>query len=129
MTITSDPMSPLATEHDTDLLPGSTDVEWAERAYRHRPSRPTEIHRRVPRARRSRNRGRVMAAAAAVLVVMAGMTVLLIAPWSSSSTRPAPNAPAVVTQSAHVIPGHATVTPPLLRPATIPQLGVTAPSR
>ena len=111
---------------DSDLLPGSTDVEWAERAYRHH-SRPVaaqpftvrRLERRVMLPRR------LLAAVLVVLFVVVGLVLLLTTQANApTTTRPQmPPAPASVTKPSAVTPQASrpsTLVPPLLRPSSFP---------
>ena len=129
MTITSDYVSPLGYELNTDLLPGSTDVEWAERAFGRWPT-PSDDHRAVRRSN-PRRRIRILVAAIALLLAMAGLVILLTTSGSSAptTTTPAVSQQAVTAPSGRVGSGHVTLTPPLLRPSPFTFPILTAPRR
>ena len=125
MTITSDHLSSLVDEPGADLLPGSTDIEWAERAYRHQPNPGP---RQGPRTavRRARRRLRTFIGAVVLVLAMAGLVVLLTTQGGSPpSTRPSP----VTAPTAKVATGHVSLTPPLLRPPTLQLPILTAPTK
>ena len=115
MTIASHQISPFLEETDVDQRPGSSDITWAQRAYRHQRSEPANERRRVPRAGRRRLRIRV--ALLAVVSLMAGLVVAIRYEGSSPSSvahRPTSSQTATITQP---VAGQLHFTPtPLLRP-------------
>lgn len=120
MSITLDPMSSLVDQSESDVVPGSIDVGWAERAYRDRPTGTSS--RRRPRKtaiHRTHHLWRLLAALA-VLIVAVGLVVVLSS-GASSPTNPRP-----ITSSHHAVRAanlsldHPRLTPPLLKRASLP---------
>jgi hypothetical protein len=97
-----------------DLLPGSTDVEWAERAYRHHPAPDTTQLRRVRGTPRAVWRGFLCVALVCALVI-AGVTLLLV---SSGTPRP-PVRPHVTAHVTTPATGVKELPLPLLRPSPV----------
>lgn len=117
MTITSDREFPLANEPDPELVPGTADVEWAERAYRG-PSRSSVPPLRNLASRligpASPRRLRLLVGSLAVLAT-AAIVVLLTAggaaaPGSSSGASRPPAFSPTTTGSRG-----AELAPPLIR--------------
>jgi hypothetical protein len=138
MTMTSDRTAPtleppdlapsVADQPDDDRRPGSSDLGWAERAYRHERTGPATEPRRVRRARRLRPR--TLVAALVVVLLTAGLALAMAYQGSSSPAvvhRPARShtvtAPAAARGGSHL-----TLTPQLLRPfpTLFPALGPQA---
>ena len=133
MTITSDRLSPVIDGPDVDLLPGSADVEWAERAYRHRPAPPSAPPRSAIRSasrRLRRHLRRIVAAFVLVAAMVAMVVVLTMQDASSPTSRPAVSTPTATVPSTRTTPaGHLSLTPPLLRPPAFSFPVLTAPKR
>jgi hypothetical protein len=116
MTITADQVFLPVEKHDVDHRPGSDDVTWAERAYRHDRSQPSKERRK--RGRSGRRRLRTLAAALLVVVLMVGLVVLM----RSQRSAPAPVAhqPAssqtVTAPRTTIAPSPYTLTPPKISP-------------
>lgn len=116
MTITSDRTSPPITEPEYDRRPGSSDVEWAERAYRNQEIAAAERHRRVLGT--GRRRLRIVVAALVGVLAMAGVAVAMTYQGSSPAAvvhRSAPAHTAAAPRSA-TAPSHVTPIPQLFRP-------------
>jgi hypothetical protein len=122
MTIASD-RSPFVDERDSDLVPGTTEVEWAEHAYHRGSAAPPLSRTNVTKAGRHRSL-RFAAAAIALLLVMATFVVLLTT--STTSQAPVHQSPAARTVRAP----QPALAPPLLRPSpfSYPEI-LTTPSR
>jgi hypothetical protein len=115
MTITSNPIVPRIDEYDDDQRPGSSDVAWAERAYRREDKEPANERRRVPRS--FRRRLRVLLAIFILVLAMSGL--VLVMRYSGAASSPVTNHP---TSSQPVTVPHPTAgttslssTAPLLR--------------
>ena len=117
---------------ESDFVPGSTEVEWAEHAYLHRSEAHSGSRNTNVRAvtRRS-SRLRFAAAAAVILLVMA--TCVFLMTTQASSRPPVQRPPArtlTSSPSKASLFGGPVVTPPLLRPSpfSYPEF-VTTPNR
>jgi len=116
MTITSNHVAAPVEESEVDRRPGSSDVEWAERAYHQRQREPVNQRRTWPRMRKH-GLSRVIATFAVVLG-LAGLVVAMRYEGSSSSPvvqQPAPSQPVTATPGASA-PSPFTAKPPLLGP-------------
>jgi hypothetical protein len=127
MTITSDRVSPVIDEPDVDLLPGSADVEWAERAYRQRPALPSAPPRSAIRSAGRRLHHHLRRIVAAFVLVAAMIVVLTTQSAWSPTSRPAVSKPTATVPSTRTPAGHLSLTPPLLRPPAFSIPILTAP--
>jgi hypothetical protein len=74
VTTTSDHVSLPIEKTDDDRRPGSSDITWAERAYRHEQKQPANVRRRGPWTSRRQLR---LLVAALVVLVMVGFVVVM----------------------------------------------------
>jgi hypothetical protein len=123
VTITSNQVSPPLDNPDADQRPGSSDIEWAERAYHHQEREPSKERRRV---RRSRRRLRNLIAALAIVFLTAGLVVVMRYEGSPPPVLSPTSSHVATTPHASIAPSPLTLTPPLLGPlATLPQVSLT----
>jgi hypothetical protein len=115
MTITTDHVSLPVKRTDDDRRAGSSDVTWAERAYKHEQRQPANERRRGPRT--SRRQLRMIVAALVVLVVV-GLVVVM----RSQGSAPAPvvhrptSSQTVTAPRATIARSPFTLTPPMNSP-------------
>jgi len=123
VTMTSNPLSRPLDKPDVDQRPGSSDITWAERVYRHQWRERSNERRRVPRS--SRRRIQILVAALAILLVMAGLVVAMRYEGSSPSPvvyRPTSSQTATATHETTTKSPY-TLTRPLLGPfPSLPQI-------
>jgi hypothetical protein len=119
MTFTSDRVSPILKDSGADLLPGSADVEWAERAFHRQPMSSIAPHRVMRRRARNRNchRLRVLFATLVIVLAMAGLVGLLTQGGSSPIISNPAIYPATSTVSTSQASKEDSLTPPPLRPS------------
>jgi hypothetical protein len=115
MTITADHVSVPIKKTDDDRGPGSSDVAWAERAYKHEQRQPANERRRGPRTSRRQLR---MLVAALVVLLMVGLIVVMRFLGSAATTvvhRPI-SSQTVTAPRATIAPSPFTLTPPMDNP-------------
>lgn len=124
MTIMSDRVSPTIEKPDVDRRPGSSDVEWAERAYRHQQATPAgRRHVRIPRVR---NGLRMLVVALVVALLAIGLSLGLTSQDASSpAVVHGPTASHTVTAQQSTAPRSSITLPPALQPlpSLLPTLG------
>jgi hypothetical protein len=117
MTLASD-YSPLVDLEDSDFLPGSTEVEWAEHAYHHRPQ--SRVATRTAGSRGVERRSHRVRAAVVAIVILLLVTSCVFLVTTQAGSRPAQSPPArtlTVRPSKTSVFGGPVVTPPFLRPS------------
>ena len=116
---------------DNDLIPGLSDVEWAERAYHH-PAEPMAASSvKAPRIARRPPRRRLRLLVAAGLIAAAGIVLLAIQARPSTATPQAKPVTSLMTNPGEA-PKSATrpiLTPPLVRPLPFSFLEIETPRR
>jgi hypothetical protein len=123
MTITSNPVAPRVDVYDNDQRPGSSDVAWAERAYRREEKRQAN-DRRTVLPRLSRRRLRVLLAIFVLVLAMTGL--VLVMRYSGAASSPAtthPTSSLTVTVPQPTVGGRSLSPTPFIR--TVPSLPPT----
>lgn len=116
MTITSNQLSFATDTADVDRRPGSSDIAWAEHAYRSQRMEPSNERRRMPGARGRRLR--ILVVTLAGVLLMAGLVVAMRYEGSSPAfvvQRPTSTQVATAPQQS-TARSFLPFTPPLLRP-------------
>jgi hypothetical protein len=116
MTLTSNQVSPIVDKPGVDQRPGTSDIAWAERAYRHQRKEPANERPKVPRSRRRRLR--ILVATITIVVLMVGLVVAIR--YAGSSPVPVTHQPTssqtVTGPQPTTVTSPFTLTPPLVRP-------------